>query len=180
MADFKGTGVSGIYGNAKANGAEVLEFLKWDADFKCNVTKYSSNKTQGWEAGVSGKQSGTGSIEGVFDPANPPTLVMHPGAKVKLELFSTATQKYTGMATLEGFKTAVDRDSGAHLVWTVSFSTDGPWEFPAAQTSMTYDPSKTGDDAPVTVPSGEDRSAFKREIVDEILSALKGVLPRAA
>jgi hypothetical protein len=127
-----GNGVSGQYGDVKIGSTQISEVSKWSYNPKVTIHAYSSNKTGGYKKKVAGIKDGTGSIEGIYDPANPIMATIDIGTAVTLKLYLTATVFYSVPAIISSLKLDVDIDTGDFVKYSSDFEATGAWTNPLA------------------------------------------------
>lgn len=135
-----GAAVSGIGavsgGGVKVGATTIAEVKNWSFNPKSNNPAYSSNKTGGYKERVAGVKDGSGSLEGVWDPADMFIAVIDVGTEVTLDLFITATQKFVVPAIIDDYDFTVDMDEGEIVGWTANFSTNGAWTNPVSAITL--------------------------------------------
>ena len=107
----------------------VLEFGDWELTYGSNVHEYNSRAGGGANQTVDGNESGSGTINGFLDPADPITTEFATGALVVLQLMTTATHvAATGSARLGQYGLTANRD-GTPVPVSIPFITHGLWTF---------------------------------------------------
>lgn len=153
-----GAGISGKDGDVKivttVNSStvetQICEITKWNFNPKVNIISYASNKTAGYKRKLFGVQEATGTLEGVWDPANPASSSITAGTEVSLKLYVNATQFWAVTAMIESFSMDTDVDAGEFIKWNASYQANGTWTAPIAGTPLTL----AEDGAPAFTPNG--------------------------
>jgi hypothetical protein len=135
-----GNGISGRGGDVLIGTGptptQVVEITKWSFNPKATNPGYRSNRTQGFTKRVPGYKDASGSIEGKWDPTNPITAVIDIAQSVTLNLQFVGTQRIIAPALVDSIKLDVNLDTAEIIGWSIDFSADGPWTWPAATTPL--------------------------------------------
>lgn len=135
-----GNAITGRDGDAKIGATQIAEVTKWNWNPKVNIVSYSSNKTLGYKQKLIGIREGTGTLEGVWDAANPAYSVLAEGTvDIALKLYINATQFWAITAVIESFTQDVNIDAGEMVTWNASFHAKGSWTAPVAAMMMPED-----------------------------------------
>lgn len=110
--------------------SELLEIWGWKLTREAALHRRATNATGGYKRTVAGTKSGSGTIEGDYDPAAPVEDHIREGDSVTLKLYTTATKFYLVPALIENIELTVDLDEGEIVAWTASFMTNGAWTEP--------------------------------------------------
>jgi hypothetical protein len=128
-----GAGITGRDGDAKIGSVQICEVTKWNWVPKQNIVSYASNKTAGYKHRQAGIKEGQGTLEGVWDPANPAYTVIPEGtASLALKLYITATQFWAITGIIEQFTMDVPIDAGELVTWSATFYSQGIWTAPVS------------------------------------------------
>jgi len=121
-------GVSGQYGTLKIGSSEILEVYKWSFSRKAAVHTRSTNADSGYKCAVAGTKSGSGSIAGNYDPADPVDDHFEEGDSITALLYTTAAKYFSVPMMIESLDYEVDIDEGAIVGWEAAFQTNGAWD----------------------------------------------------
>lgn len=124
--------VSGRYGDVKIGSTQVCDVQKWSFSPKVEIHSYASNCTNQAKVKIVGVKDGTGTIDGLYNPADPIMATLDVGTSVTLKLYITATVFYSIPAIIDSLKVDVDIDSGNFVTWAAGFQSSGAWTNPIA------------------------------------------------
>lgn len=125
-----GAAITGKDGDVKIGSTQVSEVTKWNWSPKVNIFSYASNKTGGAKAKRFGVKEGTGTIEGVWDPDNPPTGLIDIAQYLTTKLYINAVQFWSVPCVTEAITNDVNIDQGEMVGWTTTIQNDGLWTNP--------------------------------------------------
>lgn len=157
-----GQGITGKDGDAKLGTTQIAEVTKWSWTTKQNIVSYCSNKTGGYKQRKAGVKEGNGTLEGVWDPANPAYSQVPEGIDaLTLKLYINATQFWSVTAIIEQFQNDVNIDAGEMVTWSANFFSQGQWTAPVS--ALMLDPSQEPPEGlnmnlPVFTPVGPPRT----------------------
>lgn len=120
--------ISGQYGSVKIGASCVAEVDKWSVDKSCVVHEYATCETpgDGGTGALAGRRKHAGSMEGIYDSADPPENYFEEGDTVTLKLYYTAALYYTGSCVIESLNIPdVDVMDGAPVRWSAAFKVHG-------------------------------------------------------
>lgn len=124
------TAVSGQYGKITIGSSNLTECMGWSFDRSVADHPYASCATNGYKKRVAGTKDGTGSLNGMQDPADPIENYFVEGSQVTLRLYYTAAKFYSVPAQINRLGIEVDIDDGAPVPWTADFGANGAWTLP--------------------------------------------------
>lgn len=126
-----GTPASGQYASVKSEaGSCIAEANAWTLDKECILHEFATCETPG-DGGmgvVSGRKRHSGSISGLYDPADPPEEWFDEGDRLTLKLYVDNVEGvyYEGIAVIEKVTIGeVDIQEGAIIPWSASFKAHG-------------------------------------------------------
>lgn len=117
--------VSGQYGQASVSSSELIGCDGWTLNKAAVVSTRATSADAGWKVAVAGTKSGTGTIKGPWDSADPADDHVDVGTSVSLKLYTTATAYYSLTAIISEFTVEVDIDNGEIVGWNASFTASG-------------------------------------------------------
>lgn len=117
--------VSGQYADIKVGSTSLVEATRWEMDESVVEHAYASQATGGYKARVVGPKDKTGTLEGIFDPANPIHSQIAPGDQVTLLLYVTASKYHSIPAKILTLNHGAQIEEGDPLRWTASWGLNG-------------------------------------------------------
>lgn len=137
--DVKGLGTNGVRLLALA---QLREVTKWMFTAEINVVEYASNLTGGYKVRLQGSSSGSCSLEGVYDNANPITEQVQEGDTLLLQLIFSPLHYIQVHVICENLEIEDQIEDGDIVTWKADFSATpiivgdppwlSPWTYPAA------------------------------------------------
>ena len=123
--------ISGKYAECLFGTCNFLEFESWELEYGSNIEEYNSRAGAGAGQTVDGVHTGSGTITGFMDTADPVTTQVTTGTLVTLHLYLTSTGpvEATGSARIGKFSLSANRDGTPQSV-TIPFVTHGVWTLP--------------------------------------------------
>jgi hypothetical protein len=123
---------SGQYGKVAIASSNIVEVMKWTLELSVPDHPHGTSATSGYKKRTAGTKDGTGSIEGLQDPADPVTTYIEPGDSVTLLLYESAAKFWTVPALITKLAMDVDIDDGAPVSWNSDFGIHGAWTKPTS------------------------------------------------
>ena len=116
-------------GTVKISGTDLPEITKWKFTTEVNAQEYSSNNTAGYKVKVCGSKSGSGTIEGKMDDADPITDHFEEGDTVTLVLYLNATLNISVPALITKMDFEVNIDDSEIVGWSADFESSGAYTY---------------------------------------------------
>lgn len=119
---------SGQYGKAEIGSSCIAEVDRWSLNKECILHDFATCETpsDGGTAVIAGRKKHSGSMSGIYDPADPVEDYFEEGDTVTLNLYYTASLYYTGSVVIENIQIPdVDIAEGAPLRWEAAFRANG-------------------------------------------------------
>lgn len=123
--------ISGKFAECLFGSCNFLEFESWELEYGSNLEEYNARSGDGAGQSVDGVHTGSGTITGFMDSADPVTSQITTGSLVTLHLYLTATGpvEATGSARIGKFTFSANRDGTPQPV-SIPFITQGVWTLP--------------------------------------------------
>ncbi len=122
---------SGQYGKVLISSSSLTECMKWSFSRSVPDHPHGTSATAGYKKRTAGTKDGTGTMEGLQDPAASITLFIDVGSNVTLLLYETAALFWTVPALITKMDVEVDIDDGAPVPWNADFGIQGAWTKPS-------------------------------------------------
>jgi len=124
------TAISGRDGKVLVGASDVVECTGWTLNRSPVTNQYGSSSTGHFKKAVPGKRSASGTISGMYDPANRVERWLRDGEYASLNLFINATQFFDMPALVSGLDLTVDMNDGTIEAWTCNWVSNGEWTEP--------------------------------------------------
>ena len=123
--------ISGKFAEVHVDSCNILEFESADLTYGSTPQEYNSRAGGGSTKTVAGVNSGSGTLNGFYDPSDPLTTQLATGALVSIQLkeSSGGSVLASGQGRLGQFNVPEFNRSGTPVKVSIPFVTDGPWTF---------------------------------------------------
>jgi hypothetical protein len=124
--------ISGKYAEVQVDTCTFAEFESADLTYGSNIQEYNSVAGGGATQTVDGVESGSGTLNGFYDPSDPILTELTTGSLVTLILRESAggIRLATGSARLGQFSIPNFNRDGTPVQVSIPFVTHGLWTFP--------------------------------------------------
>lgn len=122
--------VSGKYGKVMIGSSTVVEVMKWSFSRSVPDNPHGTSATNGYKKRTAGTKDGTGSMNGMQDPADAVETYFEEGSDVTLKLYYTSSKFYQVPAMITKLDIEDDIDDGAPVPWSADFGIQGAWTLP--------------------------------------------------
>lgn len=124
--------ISGKFAEVQIDACTFAEFESADLTYGSNVQEYNSRAGGGATKTVDGVESGSGTLNGFYDPADPIFSELTTGSLVALIFRESqgGVELAKGNARLGQFNLPQFNRDGTPVRVSIPFTTDGLWTFP--------------------------------------------------